>query len=58
MLPAELTPIHVNENVAWRVRFNSLDENSARKICSRLLSKSISCIPVPSEQILGYLIEK
>ena len=58
MLPAELTPIHVNENVAWRVRFNSLNENSARKICSRLLLKNISCIPVPSEQILGYLIKK
>ena len=55
MLPAQLTPIYINENVAWRVRFNSLDENSARMTCSKLLSKNISCIAVPSEQILGYL---
>ena len=58
MLPAQLTPIHMNQNVAWRVRFNSLDENSARMTCSKLLSKNISCIAVPSEQILGYLLEK
>merc|ERR1711998_589049 len=30
MLPAQLTPIYINNNIAWRVRFNSLDENSAR----------------------------
>ena len=58
MLPAELTPIYINDNIAWRVRFNNLDQNSARKICSTLLSKNISCIPIPSEQILGYLIKK
>jgi D-alanyl-D-alanine carboxypeptidase len=58
MLPAQLTPIYINENMAWRVRFNSLDENSARTTCSKLLSKNISCIPVPSEQLLGYLIKK
>jgi D-alanyl-D-alanine carboxypeptidase len=58
MLPAQLTPIYINENMAWRVRFNSLDENSARTTCSKLLSKNISCVPVPSEQLLGYLIKK
>ena len=58
MLPAQLTPIFINENMAWRVRFNSLDENSARTTCSKLLSKNISCIPVPSEQLLGYLVKK
>ena len=58
MLPAQLTPIYINDNMAWRVRFNSLDENSARTTCSKLLSKNISCIPVPSEQLLGYLIKK
>jgi len=58
MLPAELTPIYINDNIAWRVRFNNLDQNSARKICSALISKNISCIPIPSEQILGYLIKK
>ena len=58
MLPAQLTPIYINDNMAWRVRFNSLDENSARTTCSKLLSRNISCIPVPSEQLLGYLVKK
>ena len=58
MLPAQLTPIYVNQNVAWRVRFNSLDESSARMTYSKLLSKNISCIAVPSEQVLGYLLKK
>ena len=57
MLPAELTPIHVDGSYAWRVRFNELDENSARSICSKLLSKDISCIPVPRENILGFLVK-
>ena len=58
MLPAQLTPIYINQNMAWRVRFNSLDEKTARKTCLKLLSKNISCIAVPSEQILGYVVKK
>ena len=57
MLPAELTPIHVDGSYAWRVRFNELDESAARNICSQLLSKDISCIPVPKENILGFLVK-
>ena len=40
--------------MAGRVRFNELDESAARNICSQLLSKDISCIPVPKENILLY----
>ena len=58
MIPAQLTPIYINQNMAWRVRFNSLDEKTARKICLKLLSKNISCIAVPSEQILGYVVKQ
>ena len=58
MLPAQLTPIHINQNIAWRVRFNSLDEKAARKTCLKLLLKNISCIAVPSEQILCYVVKK
>ena len=58
MLPAQLTPIYINQNMAWRVRFNSLDEKTARKTCLKLLSKNISCIAVPSEQILGYVVKQ
>jgi len=43
--------------MAWRVRFNSLDEKTARKTCLKLLSQNISCIAVPSEQILGYVVK-
>ena len=57
MLPAQLTPIYINQNMAWRVRFNSLDEKTARKTCLKLLSQNISCIAVPSEQILGYVVK-
>ena len=58
MLPAELSPIYISGNSVWRVRFNNLDENSARNTCSKLLSVNMPCIPVPSETILGFLVKE
>ena len=58
MLPAELAPIYIEGTTAWRVRFNQLTEISARDICSKLLLINMSCVPVPSETILGYVVKK
>ena len=54
MLPAQLSPVYVAGNSAWRVRFSELDENSARAICSQLLRKSMSCIPISNLNNLSF----
>ena len=54
MLPAQLSPVYVAGNSAWRVRFSELDENSARSICSQLLRKSMSCIPISNLNSSGF----
>ena len=55
MLPAQLTPIYINQ-ILWRVRFNSLDEKTARKTCLKLLSKIYLVLQYRQEQILGMLL--